>query len=81
MRIDETKKHIERLVGEALAAKGLSVPQLTENTALLDGSLNIDSLDLAGIVVNLSEICQKDPFEGGFIEFRTLGELAALYAA
>jgi acyl carrier protein len=81
MNVEQAKEHIQRLVTEALTAKGLAAQRLTEQTLLLGGTLSIDSLDLAGIVVNLSEIAQKDPFADGFIEFRTVGELARLYAA
>lgn len=81
MNTEQVREHIERLVSEALAAKGVKAQPLTEATLLLGGTLSIDSLDLAAIVVNLSEISRKDPFAEGFIEFRTVGELAQLYAA
>ena len=81
MNCEQAKEQIQQLVSEALAAKGLNAQQLTEDTLLLGGTLSIDSLDLAGIVVNLSELAQKDPCADGFIEFRTVGELARLYAA
>jgi acyl carrier protein len=42
--------------------------------------LGIDSLDLATIVVQLTEATGEDPFQGGFIEFRTVGELTRLYS-
>lgn len=80
MNAEHVKEQIQTLVGEALAAKGMSAEPLTEDTPLLGGTLSIDSLDLAAIVVNLSEIAQKDPFAAGFVEFRTVGELARLYA-
>ena len=80
MIIDQVNAEIQRLVSEALVAKGQGLRTVSAETALLGGDLNIDSLDLAGIVVSLSEITQKDPFAGGFIEFRTVGELAQLYA-
>lgn len=81
MNIEQLGQQIQRLVSEALAAKGFPSEQLTEQTLLLGGNLSIDSLDLAAIVVGLSELTQKDPFADGFIEFRTVGELAKLYAA
>ena len=80
MDIEQVTGSIQRLVSEALAAKGLKAPKLTGDTLLLGGDLSIDSLDLAGIVVNLTDLAQKDPFAGGFIEFRSVGELARLYA-
>jgi acyl carrier protein len=81
MEVGQVREQIQKLVSEALLAKGFQTEKLTDNTLLLGGSLGIDSLDLAAIVVNLSEISQKDPFADGFIDFRTVGELAQLYAA
>jgi len=81
MDVEQAKQQIQRLVSEALAVKGCAPQSLNENTVLLGGTLGIDSLDLAGIVVNLAEISQKDPFADGFVEFRTVGELARLYTA
>jgi acyl carrier protein len=40
----------------------------------------MDSLDLAVLVVELEERIGKDPFKDGFVNFRTAGELADLYA-
>lgn len=57
----------------------LDKTQLTESALLLGGDLPIDSLDLAAIVVQLEILTGKDPFAAGFINFRTLGELADLY--
>jgi acyl carrier protein len=72
---------IDTLVQDALSQKGLPPQPVGGETVLLDSSLGIDSLDLAAIVVQLSEETGKDPFEDGFIDFRTVGELARLYAA
>lgn len=69
-----------RILTETLQAKGQAVPDLGDDTALLGGGLGIDSLDLAGLVVNLTETTGKDPFADGFVSFRTIGELARLYA-
>jgi acyl carrier protein len=44
------------------------------------GSLGIDSLDLAGLVVDLQTSTGLDPFAAGFVNFRTAGELADLFA-
>jgi acyl carrier protein len=81
MNTEQAKEYIQKMVSDALKAKGLTPQPLTEQTLLLGGPLAIDSLDLAAIVVNLTEISKKDPFANGFIEFRTVGELAKLYAA
>lgn len=80
MTIDDVMSHLKRTLTDILAAKGSGPAALSENTRLLGGDLAIDSLDLAVVVVNLTEITGKDPFAGGFIEFRTLGELAKLYS-
>jgi len=44
-------------------------------------ALPIDSLDLAQIVLDLQSLTGRDPFEAGFIEFRTAGELASLFSS
>jgi acyl carrier protein len=75
MMIERICAMIERIAAE----KGLTVQPIAEETVLLGSTLGIDSLDLAAIVVELSESTGKDPFQGGFIEFRTVGELGDLY--
>ena len=67
-------------VAKQLAQKGVSASKISGETPLLGGDLQIDSLDLASIVVELSEKTGKDPFARGFIYFRTIAELAGLYA-
>lgn len=76
----EIVDEIERILVEIAEAKAVDAPQVTPETALLGGAVPIDSLDLAGIVVQLESATGYDPFSGGFIEFRTVGELAKLYA-
>jgi acyl carrier protein len=72
--------HIERIIGDIAAAKGASKPpRVHESMRLLGGELPIDSLDLAGILVQLESVTGYDPFKEGFINFRTVGELARLY--
>ena len=73
-------EHIQQLVSNALATKGLPPVQLDTSTELLSGQVGIDSLDLAMLVREMEEISGHDPFRDGFIEFRTAGELARLYA-
>ena len=80
MNANDVRAHAARILGEILAAKGLEAPRLTDDTVLLGGSLGIDSLDLAALVVTLTQISRSDPFAEGFIEFRTAGELIRLYA-
>lgn len=81
MNVTHLVSTINTLVQDALKQRGLPPQPVTADTLLLGASLGIDSLDLAAIVVQLTEETGKDPFEGGFIDFRTVGELAQLYAA
>ena len=80
MRQSEVLGKIEELLGEMAAAKGASKPRIRATTLLLGGGLPIDSLDLAGLVVELELATGLDPFKDGFVEFRTAGELADLYS-
>lgn len=81
MNVTQVVSTIEVLVQDALAQRGLPPHPVTADTVLLDTSLGIDSLDLAAIVVQLSNITGADPFQDGFIDFHTVGELAQLYVA
>ncbi|MCR6645556.1 MAG: acyl carrier protein [Terricaulis sp.] len=76
----ETLTHITAIVTRILDDKGLPAPAITPDTELLGGELKIDSLDLAMLVRELEDVIGHDPFAEGFIEFRTAGELAKLYA-
>lgn len=62
-----------------LADKGEKVGELDGSTQLLGGALNLDSLDLAAIVVELEQATGRDPFSGGFVEFQTVQELGELF--
>lgn len=68
--IDEAKKII--------LAKGKQVTKVNEQSAFLT-ELQMDSLDLATLIVVLEEMTKRDPFRDGFKSFHTVGELAALY--
>jgi acyl carrier protein len=70
---------INQILNRTLADKGLPQVSITAESELLGGDLRIDSLDLAMLVRELEELNGHDPFAGGFIEFRTAGELAKLY--
>ncbi len=79
MTVDEIMSLIQRAVDAALEAKGHPKVVLEPGTDLLDGSVGIDSLDLAGVVVELQNNLGTDPFADGFVEFREAGELARLF--
>lgn len=59
--------------------RGLPMPQLHQETVLLGDAIGLDSVDLATLVFELQEATGYDPFEQGFIGFRTVGELAGLF--
>lgn len=73
---------LDRVIEETariIRDKGEDVPVLGPDTVFLGGDLPFDSLDLATLVVVLEQKTGRDPFREGFRQFRTLGELAALY--
>jgi acyl carrier protein len=79
MTQQEILQQVEIIIAKIAASKGASAPKITASTELLGGGLPIDSLDLASVVVELESFTGFDPFKAGFINFRTAGELAALY--
>jgi acyl carrier protein len=80
MTTDEAQATIIQVVLEILQDKGRREPELGADTVLLGGQLGIDSLDLAVVVIRMGELAAKEPFENGFIDFRTIGDMAELYA-
>jgi len=72
--------HIRTILNRILTRKGRTIPAIEPTTVLLGRDLGIDSLDLAMLVRELERALGFDPFRQGFIEFRTVGELARLYA-
>ncbi len=73
-------EQITSIVQRMLEDKGVKAATIEPGTELLGGAINIDSLDLAMLVRELEDVVGHDPFADGFIEFRTVGELAQLYA-
>ncbi len=80
MSYQEALSTIQSALNGILDAKGVERVRVTEELPVLGGSIPIDSLDLAQIVLELQSASGKDPFEDGFIEFRTVRELADLFA-
>jgi acyl carrier protein len=65
--------------GVVFKNKGMSPPALSAET-VLDGSLGLESLDFAELVMRLEQVFGKDPFSGTTVpEVRTLGDLCLLY--
>jgi acyl carrier protein len=59
--------------------RGAYLGSIDADTLLLDGPLEIDSLDLATLVVALEERTGLKPFAKGFVVFHTAGDLAGLF--
>jgi acyl carrier protein len=68
------------MINRLLDQKGLPAVQLRESDRFLGEGVQMDSLDLAVLVTELEQLTKKDPFKDGFRNFRTVGELAHLYA-
>ena len=70
---------IQQELTQVLVEKGAVAPVIAHDTPLLNGPLDIDSLDLATLVVTLEEKTGLTPFANGFVLFHTAGELAKLF--
>lgn len=73
--LDLIRTEITQILIEKCAETG----EISAETTLLSGPFDIDSLDLATLVVLLEEKTGKTPFANGFVLFHTAGELAALF--
>lgn len=80
MTIDEVRGEIESILNRLLTQKGLEKIQVQDDMRLLGGPIQIDSIDLAVLITEMEEATRKDPFKAGFRDFRTVGELAKMYA-
>jgi acyl carrier protein len=82
MLTNSSQPSFARIVGEfenVFKNKGLTPPALAPDT-VLDGSLGLESLDFAELVVRLEQVFGKDPFSQDTIpEVRTLADLCVLY--
>ena len=74
--IFEIEKYITYINKESGLQQNIKID---ENTKLLEEIIDFDSLELAGLVAHLEDLTNFDPFEEGFIEFFTVGELAKLF--
>ncbi len=79
MTTEEVFQFIEAATARVLTDGGKEPVRVAADTPLWGPGGAMDSLDLAVLVVELEEFVGKDPFKDGFINFRTAGELAALY--
>jgi acyl carrier protein len=81
MNTEQLTQHIENAINELLRQRGLEAIRVSANSRFLSDEVPIDSLDLAVLVTELQRVTGNDPFQAGFRNFRTVGELANLYAA
>ena len=80
MTTDLVSSNLQSALDRILETKRRAAIPLAPGTELLGGNLPIDSLDLAQLVLEMQSITGKDPFESGFLEFRTAAELVQLFA-
>jgi acyl carrier protein len=74
--------HLDLVVAEfrtVFRNKGIEPPVMSHET-VLDGSLGLESLDFAEVVMRLEQVFGNDPFSRDTIpEVTTLADLCALY--
>jgi acyl carrier protein len=76
---EEVGKTVMDAIRETLVAKGRKPDSLSLATPI-DGSLGLDSLDWAAVVVRLEDKTGVDPFQKPVErELRTIEDLAVLY--
>ncbi len=77
-----TVSTLEKIVSEfdlVFRNKGMVSPSMSPDT-VLDGSLGLESLDFAEVVLRLEQVFGVDPFGQDTIpEVRTLSDLCSLY--
>ncbi len=69
---------VMQTIREVMVENQRAEVDLTPMTRIL-AETELDSLDLAIVVVKLEEKLGKDPFKKGFVFFTTVEELARLY--
>lgn len=76
--METTLQAIIDTISQVLSENGQQVGTLAPSSRVLQDT-GLDSLGLAEVVVRLEDKLQKDPFKNGFVNFRTIEELAKLY--
>jgi acyl carrier protein len=69
---------IQSVLSNVLRDAGREVPEFSDE-ALLAGTIQLDSLDFAVVIVNLEREFGVDPFRKSTQRIRTFGELVNLY--
>lgn len=68
---------VDKAIAKILADRKLPDVELVDDSVILD--LGFDSIDLAILIADLQDEFGFDPFENGFINFKTVGELKGLF--
>jgi acyl carrier protein len=75
-----SEARVIEVLSEVFRAKGLTPPPLAPQTIVDDGSLGLESLDFAEMVIRLEEMTGSDPFAGGEeLSIHTISDIAVLY--
>ncbi len=73
-------KSVIQAIRETLAARGLAPPATLGPSTPIDGSLGLDSLDWAAVIVRLEEATGIDPFQKPVErELKVVQDLITLY--
>ena len=82
MSTTSQSENLNIVIGEFQAVfknKGINPPALSAET-ILDGSLGLESLDFAEVVMRLEQVFGTDPFSGDTIpQVSTMADLCGLY--
>lgn len=71
---------IGAIINEIREGRDLQPVEISRETRFAEDYLDLDSLDVAGIIVELEAYTGHDPFAEAFIDFQAAGQLADLYA-
>lgn len=80
MNVDTVQTAVHAVINRVLTESGRPARDIGD-TDTFTGTLGLDSLDLAVMVVGLEQTLGVDPFRSGAQAVRTVGELADLYRA
>ena len=73
-------KSVIQAIRETLAARGLAAPATLGASTPIDGSIGLDSLDWAAVIVRLEETTGLDPFQKPVErELKVVQDLITLY--
>ncbi len=75
-----SEARVIEVLSEVFRGKSLTPPPLAPQTIVDDGSLGLESLDFAEMVIRLDEMTGSDPFASGEdFQIHTISDIAVLY--